>query len=216
MPQPPTERSPGIPRLLIVGDSVAHGFAVGLYRNSTHPGIELVDGSAPSCGTLRVGTYTIFTEWIAAREACNAWEQSLDRFAPDAVLILRSLPDLTDRRIDGQQISIQDQEYQRRWKEQMDADIERIASRGARPVIAIPPRLSPDYAEGAIDDRHDLLFVMLRAVAEAHDLPVIDLDTLARELGLNRRFDNVHLSERDEVTLAEAALPAIKEVLPST
>ena len=83
-------------------------------------------------------------------------------------------------------------------------------------MIAIPPRLSPDYAEGALEDRHELLFAMLRAVASAHGLPLVDLDALARDLGLNRRFDNVHLSERDEATLANAAIPVIKQALSST
>ena len=193
-------------RVLVVGDSVAHGLAYSLYNIADDNKIQIIDGTSTSCGTIRDGESAIFTEWVPNKPSCNEWENKLTEFRPDLVVFIRSLADLANRRLDGTEIHIGQPEYDQRWNKQMSDDIAKAQSSGATVVLTAPPRLSPDYADGGLEDRYPLLVDMIQGQLKSSKATFVDLQQIVDKLKIVERFDKVHMTVKDNDRVAKAWL----------
>jgi peptidoglycan/LPS O-acetylase OafA/YrhL len=98
-----------VPRVMIVGDSQARsvGYGLELFESDTG-GAVVWNLATPGCGIAVDGTVRdAVTEAVqrADDDACvaavEAWSSNVAEFDPDVVLVLSSLRDVQDRRLDG-------------------------------------------------------------------------------------------------------------------
>jgi hypothetical protein len=97
-----------VPRVMIVGDSQARSVGYGLELLESDTGGAVVWNLATAgCGIATEGVVrdAVTGSVIEADESCleaiRAWSSNVEDFAPDIVLVLSSLRDVQDRRLDG-------------------------------------------------------------------------------------------------------------------
>ncbi len=97
-----------VPRVMVVGDSQAKSIGYGLERLVAEDGSASVWNLAtPGCGIANDGevrdlaTDAVVRPDPSCAEAVEAWGDSVERFDPDLVLVLTSVRDVADRRLDG-------------------------------------------------------------------------------------------------------------------
>ena len=97
-----------VPRVMIVGDSQARSVGYGLELLESDTGEAVVwNLAAAGCGLAVEGdvrdavTGAVMQADEACIEAIDAWSSNVDEFDPDIVLVLSSLRDVQDRRLEG-------------------------------------------------------------------------------------------------------------------
>ena len=97
-----------IPRVMVVGDSQARSVGFGLERlESETRGAVVWNVAAQGCGIVNGGTVRdVVTDTEqepdqSCVEAVEAWSSNVEEFDPDIVLVLSSLRDVQDRRLDA-------------------------------------------------------------------------------------------------------------------
>ena len=197
-------------RIEIVGDSVAHGLALEMYRHSDPTKVQIIDGTSGACGTIREGKSLIITEWVPYRPLCVDWQGRLERYRPDAVLVMRTLADLSDHLIDGKALAPGSAAYARRWSQQYGADLQQVIDSGATVIAGAPTRVLSTYGGSASSPaRFTALTSLVRSVAASKSVTVLDLQGVLDHLGIVTRVDGIHLSEADNATVAAAVLPTL-------
>ena len=197
-------------RIMVVGDSVAHGLALAMYRAADERRAVIIDGTSGGCGTLREGSVLIHTVWTEPRAFCTNWEKKLVRYRPDVVVVLRSLADLSDRRLDGSVLSPGVAGHDERWTRQFEADLAELRDSGAATFAAIPPRVDASYGGPARDPaRYTRLGELITSAATTQRVEVMNLQTRLDALGITDRLDGVHLSPEGDRRLASDLLPSL-------
>ncbi len=208
----PTTAAPRPLRILVVGDSVAHALAQGMYGLADATQVQIIDGTSTSCATIREGESPIFTKWTPNRALCNQWEEKVTKYHPEVTIISRGLADIENRRINGREIHLGQAEYEDAWSKQMGIDISELSQAGTLPLVSYPPRLDPKYANGAAEPRHDLLYSLIERFASSSKTQTFDLRNIAIELGLLTRYDGVHFTVEDNDKFSAAVLPKLVEI----
>jgi hypothetical protein len=188
----PTKKGPPHPRILLVGDSIAEGFASSLQ--GAVGGRPFESAAIRGCGILRGRIADFQGTEVPWAEACDAvtWgrhEEFLDRFQPDIVVWL-SIIEIQPRRVDGDLYTptgpnlsgpgIAGTAGDAKILELMDEAWGHLTSHGARLVVlTMPPPESP--FEDAKDERTEWLNVLLKTFASRHpeNTRLIDLAAIA-------------------------------------
>lgn len=97
-------RARGGPRVMIVGDSLAWSMGVGLQEWGLQSGMATVfNGGTYGCGVARGGLVTTAYGQLPPMTMCDGWAErwrtQVEDFAPDVIVLLTGLWDLTDRQI---------------------------------------------------------------------------------------------------------------------
>jgi len=207
-------------RIMVVGDSQARAMGYGLELFfADRDDAQVWNVAANGCGILNDGeSEGLFgDEGVNApaqcRAALGAWQDNVDRFRPNYVLVLSSVRDLQDRRLEGWSgyESPGDADFDRYMVDRYVDAVDVLSSRGARVVWMEAPcvDISADVGDGSTagdQDRIDHLneVVLPEVITERPD--VVDTYPLDEILcpdgeGLTEvdgispvRPDGVHLS----------------------
>jgi hypothetical protein len=204
-------------RVLVVGDSTALPFAVGLHgRSGEHHDVVMASVARSNCGLARGGRRHDGGAEVEVAATCPDWEASfldaVHRFRPDVVLVVASLWELTARVVPGDDRwrVIGDPVYDRYLHDELMHVVDVLHAGGAPVAFVRYPRLDLSGFEAAEHNREDIdedvrlprFNAMLdRLAAERPEaVATIDLDAHAAtfpggELDRNLRPDGVHFTE---------------------
>jgi peptidoglycan/LPS O-acetylase OafA/YrhL/lysophospholipase L1-like esterase len=137
-----TQRNPL--RVMLVGDSVAHSLAPGMYRVAEEEGFLFWDVSVPGCSLATDVGERWFDYWRETEPACvpgwrERWPQQLDVFRPDIVVTLFGGQDAFDRRIDGQVTEYDTPEGEALAQQDLEDAVDTLSSRGAHVALLSVP-----------------------------------------------------------------------------
>lgn len=95
-----------LPRVLVVGDSSSRTFGYGLARWANSSGAALVwSVGTGGCGIARQGQVVELGRVVPIAQRCRAvaggWRTRIERFRPDLVVVMSSIYDNQQRRLDG-------------------------------------------------------------------------------------------------------------------
>jgi peptidoglycan/LPS O-acetylase OafA/YrhL len=204
----------GRTRILVVGDSVANGIALGLGRWAVATGRSTVLAHARSgCGVAGMGDEIRRDAQVRAANCqrwIDGWTEKLDSFRPDVVVVYTGGWDLAPRRLpewEGAR-EIGDPAFDRWLGGQFETVVERLASRGARVVWlnSLCVKKPPLGAVGVFDPRRiAALNQVIGEVSRAEDehMTLIDLFSVACPRGTftntlhgieNARPDGIHFA----------------------
>lgn len=97
--------TPGVPRVLVIGDSVARSLGAGLEEwGSSNRAASVWDVSRDGCGLLLDGDIQGLYAGLGplppdCAVAAGRWSQQISDFRPDVVLVLSTIWDLADRKL---------------------------------------------------------------------------------------------------------------------
>jgi lysophospholipase L1-like esterase len=201
----PIEDVPGLPRVLLIGDSISLGYTLDVRR--------LLDGKAnvhrPSanCGSTRTGLKHL-DDWLGD----SRW---------DVIHFNWGLWDI-NRRIDGKRnvdgpVAIEEQEY----AENLERLVERLKQTDAKLIWASTTYVQGGWGRRAGDEaRYNAL---ARSIMEKHGVAINDLHALSATFPhygqtqdgpeLFKSVGNVHFSEAGSLRLADQVAATIEKVL---
>jgi photosystem II stability/assembly factor-like uncharacterized protein len=96
-------------RLLVVGDSFAHTLAMGVARNATAWGVDVIDGSLDGCALVRGSPVLVGTDQLAVSGPCaptgtgwpSQYQSDVSTSRPTLSLLVLGPWDLSTRKVDG-------------------------------------------------------------------------------------------------------------------
>jgi peptidoglycan/LPS O-acetylase OafA/YrhL/lysophospholipase L1-like esterase len=97
---------PAVPRVALVGDSLANSLAPGLVNSAGSSGFQFWNASVPGCGfATEEGEHLLGDQWLPPTANCQPtwrqrWPQLISQWNPDIVVMLGA-QEAFDRRIDG-------------------------------------------------------------------------------------------------------------------
>lgn len=161
----PAVADAGVPRVLVVGDSVADNLATGLREWAAVKGIPFVvwDLAESACAIGRGGERPTLRDHPVLQNHCATWPESwadaVERFDPDVVVVHTGPLDLVDRRLDGWQRALGpgDPAFDEWLLGELGAAADVLAKGGARliwlttPCPAAPTARVTLYETGALD-----------------------------------------------------------------
>jgi len=136
-----------LPKLMIVGDSVAITIDSGI-RRVIGPNVSVVGGAELGCALLtspKVMTYT--GKWEPTGSACpdhNAyWSKLLIAQKPDVVIILMGAWDLYARDWGNGAVAPGDSEFDQHYRQAMNDSLETLSATGAEIIVLTTPCFEP-------------------------------------------------------------------------
>ncbi len=223
-------RSPGGVRVMVVGDSVASNLGRALEQWGTRTGRATVwNAAALGCGLTSGGVTNADPPHNRDSQKClewrASWQQKVDEFRPDLVVVMNSAWDLPNRVLPGRstQTRIGDPEFDDWLLRQYQAAADVFGSRGATVVWVTLPCTGNVWAgfaisrTGAFDnDRIRLLNQMV--TTRLRDVAVVDLHGFACPDGrfdphlggiVNARPDGLHFADDAALHVADWLGPAV-------
>ncbi len=200
-------RVPGTARVLLLGDSVAETLGNGL-RDAD--GISVVNAATRGCGLATSGRYRYFGGEFSDLPQCAGWPETwaadIDRTDPDLVAVLVGRWDVMDRWYDGEWRQVGDATFDEYLRRQFERVLK--VAYGHRLVLLTAPYYRrgerPDGGRYPEDDpaRVDRFNAIVRAIGDAHHVPVVDLNSALAPEGVFTktingalvRYDGVHVS----------------------
>ena len=196
----PIEDEPGLPRVLIIGDSISIGYTV--------PVRELLKGKAnlhrplTNCGPTKRGIEEI-ENWLGD----GSW---------DVIHFNWGLHDIVHMTEQGERVNPPQGQHQVRadqYEQNLDSLVKRLAQTGAK-LIWCATTPVPEGASFRNPGDEIEYNAIAQKVMDAHDIPTHDLYTYAME-----RLDdiqlpaNVHFSKEGSAILAESVARHILDIL---
>lgn len=139
-PSPRAGRSPGEPRVMIIGDSVAWSLAEYL---PPHPGIGITNRGIQGCGIARLPDIRYVGEPHTNYPGCDRWDGrwrgSVDSDDPDWVVVLLARWELMDRRLNGRYQHVGDPEFDEYLRGELRLALSIAEGRGARVAVLTAP-----------------------------------------------------------------------------
>jgi hypothetical protein len=232
VPQPtigPIPRPPGRdPRLLVVGDSVAHYLGEGIERQpALH--VQVANQSMYKCtlgreyGDWKRREGIVDTENPDCRQWPRIWGEAIDRFKPDAVLMTFGGPPQGTLHIGpgDDWFPPCSQEYKDYHRAEVEAAIALLTAKGATLFIAPSAHPRFPFLPDDIDERTDCVNSVYRDAAAAHPdtvriLPIDDWtcpppgkQCVEMVDGVNLREDGIHYRGPGEDVAARWAVPQL-------
>ena len=130
------------PRLLMLGDSVAAGIQRDFLASAKTAGIPALSHSMIGCGIagfgdgLRLANKTPVAPTRNCTEWRNAWRSTIERFAPTDVIVIRSTVYFEEVNVGGAWHPVCSSSYHDFYRDHVIAEIDEIASQGARVALA--------------------------------------------------------------------------------
>jgi hypothetical protein len=215
-------------RVLIVGDSVAKLTGEGLADVSEEHRLAVTNGGTPGCGFVRGGGVRANGTWVAADPACQDWAERWTYLVgvndPEVVVLLVGFWDVFDRRIGGTVLEFGSPEADAYTKQELNAALDTLTSRGANVVLLTAPYFAPAPDGASLTardkDRVDHMNELFREVASerAGKVEVRDLNRLLtpggyRQTidGVDMRGDGIHLTNAGKAYVADWLAPLAVE-----
>jgi peptidoglycan/LPS O-acetylase OafA/YrhL len=219
-----------VPRVMLVGDSVASSLAPGIARRSADGSFVFFDATVPGCGLTSDRGERWVGQWQLPEDRClpewrTRWVHDVARFDPHLVVLLMSAHDAVDRRLDGQEYPFDSDIGTQRAVDDLLEAVDVLSSRGARVALLTAPhnkqpwRLPLDPRRSAFnsDWLERLNGVAFKAaVADPDHTTLLDLDALLSPEGRwtgtvdgieVRAGDTIHLSDAGADFVAGWVLP---------
>jgi hypothetical protein len=209
----------GATRVLLVGDSVADSLAVGLFAQEGTHGFVLQNQAAHGCG-MRQGEILTGGGFLPRDDCASVpelWQQEVDQFRPEVVVLLISAWDGFTYFKDGRSVPASSSEAEEEFTAGLERAFDILSSRGARLVLLTTPYIvHPTLDDGAIDRLNEL--GAQAAERSSADVTVIDLNehlspdgTYTPDLdGVRvRSNDDLHFSEEGAVVVSAWLAPRI-------
>ena len=201
----PPSAAAGSGGLLLVGDSMAMTLIDGLVA-------ELPPGT-PALGAGRIGCALLVSNrlrgrddsWATGATGCpshdDEWRSLIAQDSPSVVMLLAGAWDIYARDWGNGPTIPGDAEFDRHYRETLDATIAALTSGGAQAVILSTPCFAPPPGSEANNGQHPersaaLVAVQRAAVADANrrrpdSVVLVDLNSISCDGGFTRRFDGV-------------------------
>ena len=214
---PPMARSVasgGVPRLLLVGDSVAVDVALGMARwGDDHPRarVRLESGARAGCPVARGGSYRIKGDVRLLGDDCDwgpRFPQLVAAQRPDVVVVMTGLWEVADRRLPGDDRfrHLGDPGVDRYVLIELLTAIDVLGAQGASVALVLQPHVQVGRADGfqglpeSDPARMDRYNELLREAAALRPgvVHLLDLPGFLAQLGEDDtavRPDGVHFSE---------------------
>jgi peptidoglycan/LPS O-acetylase OafA/YrhL/lysophospholipase L1-like esterase len=222
-------------RVMLVGDSVAHSLAPGMYRVAEKEGFLFWDVSVPGCSLATDVGERWFDFWRGIEPACmpgwrERWPQQIDVFRPDIVVTLFGGQDAYDRRVDGEVTEFDTPEGDALAQQDLEEAVELLSSRGAHVALLSVPYyrlgwpMEIDLERSPFNDSWvDRYNTMQERVERQRDgqVSILDLNTYIGPDGTwtdtvdgvqVRLFDRVHLSEEGADFVARWLAPQLERI----
>lgn len=203
------EETPGLPRVLLIGDSISIGY--------TLPVRELLKGKAnvqrpnTNCGPTTNGLKGI-DAWLATGGADKKWDvihfnwglHDLKYMGPDG-------SNLADPKAEGSHRQVSPEDYEKNLTQL----VERLKQTGAK-LIWRNTTPVPDGAKGRVVGDDVLYNEIAAKVMKANDIPIHDLYGFAKpQLAKIQRPADVHYTTEGSQALAEDVVSVIEKALAS-
>jgi peptidoglycan/LPS O-acetylase OafA/YrhL len=175
-----TESRKGVPRVLVVGDSVGDSVAQGMVPFQQRFGIDVRSLARVGCGLNRTAPRIRLLDGTESSEASclgtqQEWRSTIASYHPDVVLSVLGWPGNTERYVDGSWRRPCDPVYDRWYANEVAAGLHVLTAGGARVFVTTVPYYRSPNAPLHTDHATDCLNRTYRAQAAAAGAGVIDL-----------------------------------------
>ncbi|HEY8547272.1 MAG TPA: acyltransferase family protein [Acidimicrobiales bacterium] len=217
----PLDVPPGVPRLLLVGDSGVARLGPDLRVAGEAAGVSVGFSSEGFCSVIFPDVVSRADDGTPLRRPsmCSEdrreiWRTMIRRFDPDVVIhYLANGGGIYKEHLDGEWVWDCDEPYDRYLRTELGEELEMLASGGAKVLFATTPYVNPEVERSpSADERVDCRNDTYRAVVADHPgSEIIDLNAFVEEqrtaTGEPLFDDNVHLDPHG-VDLVDAWLLA--------
>ncbi len=182
---PPPVTTPGLLRVLVVGDSGGFFLGEAMARLQTDLGASVLARGAIGCGIARVsgGARLDDGRMLADPEGCAdwpaRWAADVASFQPDVSLLVLAWPGYGDREVDGTWQHPCQPGFDQYYRSEVAEAIRVLGSAGGRVVVATAPYFASDAAPADAVKRVDCLNTVYRQAAAADGALVLDLNAYA-------------------------------------
>ncbi len=136
-------------RLLVVGDSFAHTLAMGVARNATAWGVDVIDGSLDGCALVRGSPVLIGTDQLMVTGPCaptgsgwpSQYQSDVGTSRPTLSLLALGPWDLSTRKIDGRWEWPGQSAYDDSYAQLITSAVHILSARGGRVAITTVPEV---------------------------------------------------------------------------
>jgi lysophospholipase L1-like esterase len=154
-------------------------------------------GVAREGGGVRVGEGPLIRDPDGCADWPTRWQQDLQSFQPDHVLLMLSWPGLGDRKIQGDWLHPCSPVFDAYFQSEVSQALSVLGSTGARVFIATAPYFTADGAPAEAVDRVDCLNRTYREAATHTGAQILDLAGWVCPGGQCRRDENGVLLRED-------------------
>jgi peptidoglycan/LPS O-acetylase OafA/YrhL len=217
--------TPGVTRVLVVGDSGAKFLGDGMARVAADD-VEVRNAGTIACGLVTAGGrlrldgggYAPDPDWCAGWP--QRWQMELGAFHPDVALLVIGWPGLGDREVDGAWRHPCDPRFDDYYASEVRHAIGVLSSTGARVVVADSPYLTLPVVQHDHVQRVDCLNAIYRREAKAAGATVLPLGEWlcpdARHCrieddGVTLRTDGIHFRDAGADIAGRWALAEIEQ-----
>ena len=176
----------GVPRVLVVGDSVAVYLAPSLAQVQSPLGVQTFSAGVPSCEVPRApyhrepaGTDGPPSEALPTDPACTDWTTrwpgQLAQVQPQAVVLLLGFPAVEDFQVSGVWRAPCTAAWNRYYRSEMTTALRTLASTGARVWVTTAAPPDAFYFPASLTAQTGCLNRVLRSAAAATHTSVIDV-----------------------------------------
>ncbi len=237
MPTPQEQPINGrLPRVMIVGDSVALSLGWGFEKEGDTLGLSIWNRAGMGCGFIDTDKELSETgEWVTENvDTCKRWRQvnwvsDVQAFDPDVVVMLFGPWDATDVFVDGKILEVGSSEWHDYARGQLQSAVDKFSSEGAKVIILTAVCYRPHNTSVAGANGRDLndmaigsLNDLYREYVQEHpEVSIIDLNGYMcpggefSDLyvdGVRLRSDGVHFTEDGAPIVASWLAPQITAV----
>jgi hypothetical protein len=210
-------KRPGPPvRTLLLGDSVAFTYAVGLETAREESGVDVITRADIGCGIARGGPIRSRGQVIKTAERCERWPERwrtlVDSNRPDIVAIAVGRWEAHDRRHGGRWTHLGEPAFDAYITAELDRAVDLLSFRGARVALFTAPYYNGferlDGGSWSENDprRVDRFNQILRAIARRRPgvVQVVDIGRIFSPKGhYTRRIDGVAVRTDDGIHVTE-------------
>jgi len=230
-----TAAAPGDTRVMVVGDSIAWGFANEFTKKLVGGQISVINQAIIGCQNIE-GQPLTTTGRAKMVDACNTrldtWTQKVDSFDPNIAVMMPGGFEVYDHQVGDSRVVFGTEEYRKYFLQQMDQDIKVLSAKGAKVAIlnvpcyqeTVPGGLVPPNPERNDPSRPVWLNERLKEVAAAHPDTVVLIDlhdylcptgTYQDELnGVKIHRDGIHFSPEGAQMVWTWLGPKLKAISP--
>jgi peptidoglycan/LPS O-acetylase OafA/YrhL len=218
----PEEVAPGVPRVLLVGDSGPQHLGAEMKDILPDHDLAFAFASHILCSPVTPeGVVKAIDGSVDTREVCHAgrrkmWTRLVDEFDPDIVIYyLANAGGSSEVMLDGRWTTDCEPDYDAYLTEALDQDADLLTAHGARILFATPPYpvSFEEHSKQRVDCRADL---MRNLAASRPDGGVVELNQYVRQqsvAGIDMYADPIHLSAEGSRLVSDWLIPQLEKTL---
>ncbi|MGD0766282.1 MAG: SGNH hydrolase domain-containing protein, partial [Dehalococcoidia bacterium] len=220
-------------RVLVVGDSVAWSLGLGLERAQSTWNMLVQNSGVLGCGILRADAKLFEGQWVEQSDTCDEllslWQEAVDSFRPDVVVVLVGAWDTYDLKIGGRVIEFGTAEADDYARGQLNADVDVLSSGGAKVILLTTPYpgrrdLGIDVGNNRVDPgRVDRLNSLYQEIVDTrqNQVSLVDLNRFLGPAtengdvmdGVSMRSDELHFTPEGADLITGWLAPEIEQAV---